>query len=366
MRGTTFRRAAALAAFALALIAMAACGGAARPAPTATAPAAPPAITAAADEPLIIGVSVAMSGDQAATGGDIADAVNLAVADAGGALRGHPIKVIVSDDGCTDAEKARSIAREFATDAALLGVIGPMCTTGAQAANSVYEAAGIVHISPSATRVDLSEQGEQYFFRVGWRDDAQASWQARFAWNTLRIESVALVDDAEPYGRGLADAFAKAFEGLGGRIVARERVERGTTDMTDLARKVSSAAPGAVVFEGLNPEGALVAKALRTEQFTGVFIGPDGLLNARDFLGAGGAAVEGAIVSGDQRRTMRSSRASRRLRSARRRRHSCCRRTMPRRSSCGRLTRRPPPPAGRSQSTARRWPSVCARRRSRG
>jgi len=53
-----------------------------------------------------------------------------------------------------------------------------------------------------------------------------------------------------------------------------------------------------VVFEGLNPEGALIVKALREGQFTGAFMAPDGMLSTRDFLDAAGAAADGAIVTG--------------------------------------------------------------------
>lgn len=289
----------ALLAAILAAGAIAGCGGGgnARPKPTVT-PEPPQPIFAGANAPIVIGVSAALSGDQMNTGADISEAVKLAVKDYGGSVKGHAINVVVSDDGCTDAAMARGVARKFATDAALAGVIGPMCTTGAQAADGVYDRAGIIHISPSATRVDLSAQREAYFFRVSWRDDVQASLQARFTWDTLGAKTVFLIDDAEPYGRGLADEFNSAFEKLGGRVLSRERVERGTTDMSTLARTVKSTDADAVVFEGLNPEGALLVKALKTEQYKGAFVGPDGLLSIRDFLGAGGPATEGAIVSG--------------------------------------------------------------------
>ena len=251
----------------------------------------------AAGAPISIGISVATTGDQAGIGRDIADAADLAVQDYGGTIHGRALKTSVIDDGCTDAEKAVDAARKFiAADVA--GVLGPMCTTGAQAANSLYERAGIVHISPSATRVDLSAQGEQYFFRVSWRDDVQADTQSAYARGTLAVTNVMLVDDSEPYGRGLADEFATAFEGAGGQISSRQRIERGKTDFSALARAAKSASVDAVVFEGLNPEGALIVKALKAEQFAGAFIGPDGLLSVRDFLGEGGSAVEGAIITG--------------------------------------------------------------------
>ena len=287
----------ALAVIAAAIF-IAACGGSSVSRPTPTSSPQPQPLAIARGASITIGVSAALTGDQTSIGRDINDAVNIAVRDNGGTVKGRAIKVTVADDGCTDAEMARHVAQGYAADNAVVGVIGPMCTTGAQAANGVYERAGVIHISPSATRVDLSAQNEQYFFRVSWRDDIQASLQAGYAWNSLAAKTVVLVDDGEPYGRALADEFSATYEQIGGRIVSRERVERGTTDMAALARKVKSAAVDAIVFEGLNPEGALILKALKTEQFTGVFIGPDGLLNTRDFLAAGGPATEGAIISG--------------------------------------------------------------------
>ena len=268
-----------------------------RPAQTATAEPLQ-AITIENGAPLIIGVSVALSGDQMNLGHDIADAATMAVTEFGAVIGGHLVAVEAADDGCTDAERAVGIARDFTQEEVLAGVIGPMCTTGAQAANKVYEAAGIIHISPSATRVDLSSQGEQYFFRTAWRDDLQARAQAEFAREGLSVDSAVVVDDGEPYGKALADAFSEAFESRGGSVMSRERIARGTRDFGSLARELKAMAPDMVVFEGLNPEGALIARALTAETYAGAFMGPDGLLNARDFIGGIGSAAEGAIVSG--------------------------------------------------------------------
>ncbi len=276
-----------------------ACGGSSTRQATPTAvDTLPPSIIIARGQPVIIGISAPLSGDQATLGNDIADAAELAIASRGGTLLGHPLKIERMDDHCTDAEKAVDVARQLIEMETLAGVVGPMCTIGAQAANRVYEAARIVHISPSVTRIDVSEQGERFFFRTAWRDDAQAAVQAGYAADTLKAGAVTLIDDGEPYGKTLADAFAREFEALGGRIVSRERVERGSVDFLPLARQVQSAAPEAVVFEGLNPEGALLVKALRETGYGGTFIAPDGLLSVRDFVIPGRPATEGAVVTG--------------------------------------------------------------------
>lgn len=295
------RKAGAWVAAAIAVVVVAsACGsaGTKRPTPTPTQPPPSPTIIIAPGAPIVIGVSAALSGDQASLGTDIADAADLAASDAGGAYGGHPLKVQRLDDGCADPEKAVEVARTLIGTDGLVGVVGPMCTTGAQAADSVYEAAGVVHVSPSATRVDLSAQGERYFFRTAWRDDAQAGAQAKYLTGTLAVKTAVLVDDGEPYGKGLADEFADAFAKAGGRVLSRERVARGTVDFSGLAGQIQATGPDAVVYEGLDPEGALFVKALKEEGFAKVFAGPDGLLSARDFLAPAGAAAEGAVVTG--------------------------------------------------------------------
>ena len=280
--------------------ALAACGGGSgTKRATPTAPAEPSAsIEIPKGKQLKIGVSAALSGEQQSLGADLADAVALAAKDHG-AIKGRSAVVLRMDDRCSDAEKAVAVAHSLADDATVVGVVGPMCTTGAQAAGSVYEAAHVVHIVPSATRADLSEQDERFFFRTAWLDDAQARVQAAYARDQLHATTAVLVDDAEPYGKTLADAFATAFEAAGGTIASRERIERGTTDFTALARKVKSASPDITVFEGLNPEGLLVVQALRKGDYNGAFVVPDGVMNQRDFIGADKTgATDGAIATG--------------------------------------------------------------------
>ena len=278
---------------------LAACSGPPSPSPTPTAPARQSSPIIVRDgERIVIGVSIALSGDQGVVGQDLANAVDLAVADFGRPIKGREVAVQPEDDGCNDAEKATAAAATLVSAANTAGVIGPMCTTGAQAANDVYEGAGSVHITPSATRNDLSEQGGRFFFRTAWRDDAQAKTQAAYARSDLFADTVTVIDDGEPYAKTLADAFVAEFEAAGGRILSRERIARGTTEFGPLARQIASQEPDAVVFEGFDPEGALLVRALRESGFRGAFLGPDSLLNFRDFAQVAGEAAEGAVITG--------------------------------------------------------------------
>jgi len=281
-------------------LALSACGGGDGTAPTATVAADPTPtaeIVVAPGQPLVVGVSAALSGDQQAIGTDIADAVDLAIADRGGTLQGHPVTASREDDGCTDPEKAAGAAQRLVANPGLAGVIGPMCTTGAQAADPLYEAAHVVHVSPSVTRAEVSQEGEHYFFRTAWRDDLQADIQARYARGTLNARTAYLIDDGEPYGKALADAFADHFAAQGGTVAARDLVARGTVDFTAISKRVGTAAPDIVVFEGLNPEAALLIKQLRADKVSATFMAGDGVFSQHDFIDAAGGAADGAFVS---------------------------------------------------------------------
>jgi len=284
-----------------AAITLAACGGgsSATKTPVPTSVATPePLIVIAAGQSVTIGVSAALTGDQSALGNDIDDAAELAVIDAGRTFKGHALQISRKDDGCADAEKAAAVAHAFVADSTLVGVVGPMCTTGAQAANGVYAQAQTVHISPSATRIDLASPDDRFFFRTAWRDDLQSRVQATYAVTSLRATTAIVVDDGQPYGKALGDAFVAAFEGMAGHVSSRERIDRGQSDFGALAQQVKSAAPDVLVFEGLNPEGILLAKALHDAGYAGTFMAPDGVLSERDFVIAGGPAAEGAILTG--------------------------------------------------------------------
>src|SRR5207302_408754 len=111
---------------------------------------------------------------------------------------------------------------------------------------------------------------------------------------TLNASTAAVIDDGEPYGKSLADAFVIEFGEMGGHIVSHERAERANLDLTSLASRLASANPDVIVFEGLNPEAALLLKELRKASYVAAFIAPDAALNVRDFVLNAGDSATGA------------------------------------------------------------------------
>jgi len=289
-------------------IALAACGGKTTQMPaladSSLRPDASANIIVPAGKPLVIGVSVPLSGPDSSAGGEDRDAVITGVnrwkERNGNTINGHEIVIHAEDDGCTETDITVQAAERFLRTEGLVGVIGPNCSAGAQAVIPVYRDAGIVAISGSVTRTDLTggQNGRGFFFRTAYRNDLQGTLVGLFVKFVLQADKMWLVDDSEAYGEDLATAAQKEAEGVGVEV-ARERVERGAVDFSDLAARIARDNPDFVGFAGFNPEAALLYRQLRDAGYSGPYGSGDAASSQLDFVDPVGAeAAEGVVFAG--------------------------------------------------------------------
>ena len=158
------------------------------------------------------------------------------------------------------ATPAQTLAQKFVADKSVVGIIGPS-TSGAVAASSqTYFQAGMAHISPSATRTDLTytvngtREGTPAFFRDVPADNVQGPTDAAYMVNTLHVKKVVIFDFQEPYSQGLAsavDTYLKAH----GVTTIRLSAPNTTTDYSSYVTKVPSDA-NVVFFPTQQPPAA--------------------------------------------------------------------------------------------------------------
>ena len=140
------------------------------------------------------------------------------------------------------AAPAQTLAQKFVADKAVVAVIGPS-TSGAVAASSkTYQAAGLAHISESATRTSLTKganrEATPSFFRVVPGDYIQGPTDANFMVKQ-GAKNVVLFDFQEPYSQGLADAAELVLKAKG-VTTSRQSVSNTTTDFSSFVTKVPS------------------------------------------------------------------------------------------------------------------------------
>lgn len=134
---------------------------------------------------------------------------------------------------------AQALAQKYVADQRVLAVIGP-ATSGAVASTSqTYFAAGVAHISPSATRTSLTKgtprEGTPGFFRVVPGDYIQGPSDARFM-ISKNARKVVIIDFQEPYSVGLADAAQAVLRARNVEVIRLSTSVR-TTDFSSLVTR---------------------------------------------------------------------------------------------------------------------------------
>ncbi len=259
-----------------------------------------------AGEPIVIGVSTALTGGPVGVrGAEYRDAVITAIErwkrQNGELIGGHEIEVRAEDDGCSASGVAAVAAERLLALAGLVGVIGPQCSGGSAAVIPIYAQAGVVAISGSATTTSLTDdQGQDgFFFRTAYRNDLEGTLIGLFiATNPdLGIESAVVVDNSETYGVDLAMNATRVSEEFG-LSVDRVSIVEGTVDFGPAVREILSSDPDFVAFAGFNPEAALLYRQLRDAGYTGIFGAGDGAASVTGFVEPVGAAeAEGVLFA---------------------------------------------------------------------
>lgn len=261
------------------------------------------AIIIPAGEPIIVGVSTALTGGPVGERGEeYRDAVIASVERWGNQIAGHEIEIQAEDDGCTAPGVASIAAERLLSKPGLVGVIGPQCSGGVVAVVEDYAEAGIVMISGSATTTTLTEQQPEggFFFRTAYRNDLEGTLIGLFAAlnQDIGIEKAVIVDNSETYGIDLAENSARISEEFG-LTVDRVSIVEGTVDFGPAVAEILSADPDFVGFAGFNPEAALLYRQLRDAGYDGLFGAGDGAASVTGFVEPVGAAeAEGVLFAG--------------------------------------------------------------------
>lgn len=202
--------------------------------------------------PIVIGVSLPLTGDAAVWGKSQQDGYKLAVEqiNANGGVNGRPIKLIYGDDTGLPKEGV-SVLRKFIDIDDIDALTGVANSSVALACIPIITKERLIFISSGASSPKLTGVSK-YFFRTWPSDIAEALAMAKYAREKLGISSVSCLYINNDYGVGLAEPFSKESASLGGRILGKEFFEQNATDMRAQLTKIKQQNPEAIYLAG-NP-----------------------------------------------------------------------------------------------------------------
>ncbi|MEV4722965.1 branched-chain amino acid ABC transporter substrate-binding protein [Micromonospora humida] len=193
-------------------------------------------------------------------------------------------------------DQAPGLAQKAIDDTKLLGIVGPAYSGESEAAGPLFNEAGLVTITPSATRPSLAQQGWKTFFRAVGNDLSQGPAAGTYIKNVMKADKVYVIDDQSAYGAGLADEVKKV---LGSAVVGSDKVqgEGKQTEFSGVVTKVKAAGVKAVFFGGYYQEAGLIRKQLTAAGVTAPLVVGDGSNDPAYITTAGAAAAEGTILT---------------------------------------------------------------------
>ena len=225
-------------------------------------------------EQLKLGFLVDFTGDLAEYGESAQTGIDLAIKqiNAAGGVNGQDV-VYVTGDTRVDPTQATEEARRLVDVEGVHAIVGPLSSSATLAVvESVTGPSRIPQISPSATSPALTTVDDGgYLFRTTISDAAQGVVLARLAADE-GYANVGVIYRDDPYGQGLAEAFAAAF---GGTSTLASYPAVGQTSY--LAELQAAAANGADVLLaiGFSETEIFVREALEQDLFS-VFLFCDG------------------------------------------------------------------------------------------
>jgi branched-chain amino acid transport system substrate-binding protein len=214
-----------------------------------------------------------------------------------GGIHGARLKVIARDDEASGS-RATEIAQEFVANPAVLAVVGHVNSGAMLAAARIYDDQ-LTAVATTASSPDLSGVSK-WTFRVISSDSLNGVILARFAsrigGTSAALKNAAVLYENDSYGRGLAEAFRRAFRGT---IISFDPISEDV-DAEPFISFYKLRNPGIVFVAGREKSALNILREAKRQGFQAVFIGGDGWQSiVTDTVASEGAYVGTSFNSED-------------------------------------------------------------------
>ena len=249
---------------------------------------------ASAQEQVVkIGHVAPISGAQAHYGKDNENGARMAIEDLnaqGVTIGGKKIKFeLQGEDDAADPKQGTAAAQKLC-DSKVAGVVGHLNSGTTIPASKVYNDCGIPMITGAATNPNLTKPGYKTTHRIIATDNSLGAGLAAYAAETLKLKTVAVVDDRTAYGQGVADVFAKVALAKGMKVVSEQFTHDKATDFMAILTAIKAKKPDAIFFGGMDPQAGPMLRQMEQLGMADVkYFGGDGVCTSEIAKLAAGA-----------------------------------------------------------------------------
>ncbi len=237
---------------------------------------------------ITIGITVTTTGPAAALGIPERNALEFVAKEIGG----HPLKVIVLDDG-GDPTAATTNARRFVTESKADVIMGSSVTPPTVAVSNVANEAQVPHIALAP----LPITPERAKWSVAMPQPIPIMGKVLYEhMKKNNIKTVGYIGYSDSYGDLWFNDLKKQGEAMGLKIVAEERFARPDTSVAGQVLKLVAANPDAILVGASGTAAALPQSTLRERGYKGLIYQTHGAASM-DFIRIAGKAAEGVLMA---------------------------------------------------------------------
>ena len=243
------------------------------------------------------------TGNQASKAAGALQAIKLALDEfnKSGGIRGTHVQLVIWDDH-HDAQTATMLQAQGVSDPTILGLVGPMNASVAEASEAGLQGAHppLPFITESVSSLELTDSGFSVAHRINVRDDKQAALDARFMIDQ-GARKIEILDSGTEYSRPMADAVQSYLRSNAPSILSERNIaKRGDKDFSLVVAKMKAFNADWVFFADEGPETALLVQQM-TQAHLKIgqniqFLGTD-QTNDPEIITASQGAYQGAYAS---------------------------------------------------------------------
>ncbi len=283
--------------------------------------------TASGSAIIKVATDLPVSGKDESSGKPAEDGAHMAVnqANANHTIPGITLQFVPKDDvgpsGTHDPTSGAANVTSLVSDALVAGMVGPFNSSVAKAEMPITNQAPLAQISPANTNPCLTKSTDASgcsgknnvlttlrptnkvsYFRIATTDDHQGPAGADYLFKTANAKNVYVIDDAETYGIGIANAFVAEWQKLGGKVLGHSSEPGTTTSFVSLLTQVASMHPDAIYFGGVDSTGGTLIRQqmLQVPALKSLpYAGGDGIVTpsfASSIQPTGGGSVYGTVA----------------------------------------------------------------------
>jgi branched-chain amino acid transport system substrate-binding protein len=215
---------------------------------------------AAADAPVLIGVSGPLTGPNAQYGAQWKASFDLAIEQVKAA--GGPALEYQFEDSQSDPRQSVGIAQKFVNDDRIIIEIGDFSSTASMAASPIYNRGKLVQFGMTNSHPDFTKGGE-YCWSSSISQAEEQPNLADYAINGLGLKKLAVLHLNTDWGTTAKNLFVKAAQDKGAEVVATEGFLPSEKDFRSTLVRMRDANPTGLILEAYYADAAVIARQVR-------------------------------------------------------------------------------------------------------